>query len=401
MELDIIRAAVERIYEDTVALRRHLHMYPELSQQEEQTMQFVSEYLTGLGIPHTTNVGGFGIVATLGDPNAAWAVAVRADMDALPVEEQTGLPYASTVPGVMHACGHDVHTAILMGTARILKEMEDRLPGMVKLFFQPAEERGGGARPMIADGCLENPPVKRVMGLHVDPEAPVGKVTFFPGARSASSTAFRITVYGKSCHGAQPQTGVDALLAGAHIVTALQNLVSRSVSPTNPVVLTVGQFHSGTKGNIVAGTAEMHGTLRALSLETRDLMKERIRAVAQNTAALYGATVDVQITDSNLPVIPHGPSNKRMLAVAREALGEENVILAKSPVMTAEDFCYFLNEVPGTFFDLGTTPADCTVPQTLHNDRFSPDERCIKDGILLEVMGALAFLEDCAAENGR
>ena len=394
MDRQSIQKRIEEIYEDVVALRRHIHQNPELSRQEEKTMAFVSEYLTRLNIPHKTNVGGYGIVGIIGDPNAQSAIALRADMDALPVQEQTDLPYASKVPGVMHACGHDVHTAILMGTARILKEMETELPGTVKLFFQPSEERFGGARPMIADGCLLDPPVKRVMGLHVDPEAPVGKVTFFPKVRSASSTAVTIIVHGKSCHGAQPQTGVDAVLAGAHVVTALQNLVSRTVSPTDPVVLTIGQFNAGTKGNIVAGTAEMHGTLRAMSLETRDLMKERIRKVAESTAALYGATVEVTIQDSNLPVIPHGPSNRRMLAVAREALGEENVIVAKEPVMTAEDFCYFLNEVPGTFFDLGTTAPDCQWPQTLHNDRFTPDESCIKTGILLEVLGALAFLTD-------
>lgn len=394
MDRQSIQKRIEEIYEDVVALRRHIHQNPELSRQEEKTMAFVSEYLTRLNIPHKTNVGGYGIVGIIGDPNARSAIALRADMDALPVQEQTGLPYASKVPGVMHACGHDVHTAILMGTARILKEMETELPGTVKLFFQPSEERFGGARPMIADGCLLDPPVKRVMGLHVDPEAPVGKVTFFPKVRSASSTAVTIIVHGKSCHGAQPQTGVDAVLAGAHVVTALQNLVSRTVSPTDPVVLTIGQFNAGTKGNIVAGTAEMHGTLRAMSLETRDLMKERIRKVAESTAALYGATVEVTIQDSNLPVIPHGPSNRRMLEVAREALGEENVIVAKEPVMTAEDFCYFLNEVPGTFFDLGTTAPDCQWPQTLHNDRFTPDESCIKTGILLEVLGALAFLTD-------
>ena len=394
MDRQSIQKRIEEIYEDVVALRRHIHQNPELSRQEEKTMAFVSEYLTRLNIPHKTNVGGYGIVGIIGDPNARYAIALRADMDALPVQEQTDLPYASKVPGVMHACGHDVHTAILMGTARILKEMETELPGTVKLFFQPSEERFGGARPMIADGCLLDPPVKRVMGLHVDPEAPVGKVTFFPKVRSASSTAVTIIVHGKSCHGAQPQTGVDAVLAGAHVVTALQNLVSRTVSPTDPVVLTIGQFNAGTKGNIVAGTAEMHGTLRAMSLETRDLMKERIRKVAESTAALYGATVEVTIQDSNLPVIPHGPSNRRMLAVAREALGEENVIVAKEPVLTAEDFCYFLNEVPGTFFDLGTTAPDCQWPQTLHNDRFTPDESCIKTGILLEVLGALAFLTD-------
>ena len=395
MELTSIQKEIDKIYEDVVTWRRHLHQYPELSQHEEQTMNFVSERLAEMGIAHQTNIGGFGIVALIGDPDAEYAVALRADMDALPVQEESGLLYASCVPGVMHACGHDVHTAILLGAACILKKMEGELPGAVKLFFQPAEERGGGAKPMIADGCLLDPPVKRVLGLHVDPAAPLGKATFFPRVRSASSTAFTITVHGKSCHGAQPQTGVDALLAGAHMVTALQNLVSRSVSPTDPVVLTVGQFNAGTKGNIVAGTAEMHGTLRALSLQTRDLMKERIRKVAESTAALYGATAEVQIKDSNLPVIPHGPSNQRMIEVAREAIGKENVVLAKEPVMTAEDFCYFLNEIPGTFFDLGTTAPDCPWPQTLHSERFTPDERCMKTGILLEVLGAQTFLKEC------
>ena len=395
MEIDKIRGEVDQIYEDVVALRRHLHMHPELSQQEEQTMAFVSDYLTGLNIPHQTNVGGHGIVAIIGDPKASFAVAIRADMDALPVLEQTGLPYASQNPGVMHACGHDVHTAILMGTARVLKGMENELPGAVKLFFQPAEEKGGGAKPMIEAGCLQEPPVKRVMGLHVDPAAPVGKVTFFNGPRSASSTTLHITINGRSCHGAQPQTGADAILAGAHVVTALQQVVSRSVAPTCPVVLTIGQFNGGTRHNIVAGKVEMGGTLRTLDLAVRDLVKERIHQVAEDTAVMYGATAEVEIHDGYLPVITDLAATQRMMEVAKEALGAENVILAKEPVMTSEDFCFFLDEVPGTFFDLGTTAPDCAWPQTLHNDRFAPDESCIKTGILLEVLGALAFLKEC------
>ncbi|MBR6575344.1 MAG: amidohydrolase [Clostridia bacterium] len=395
MEIDKIRGEVDQIYEDVVALRRHLHMHPELSQQEEQTMAFVSDYLTGLNIPHQTNVGGHGIVAIIGDPKASFAVAIRADMDALPVLEQTGLPYASQNPGVMHACGHDVHTAILMGTARVLKGMESELPGAVKLFFQPAEEKGGGAKPMIEAGCLQDPPVKRVMGLHVDPAAPVGKVTFFNGPRSASSTTLHITINGRSCHGAQPQTGADAILAGAHVVTALQQVVSRSVAPTCPVVLTIGQFNGGTRHNIVAGKVEMSGTLRTLDLAVRDLVKERIHQVAEDTAVMYGATADVEIHDGYLPVITDLAATQRMMEVAKEALGAENVILAKEPVMTSEDFCFFLDEVPGTFFDLGTTALDCAWPQTLHNDHFAPNESCIKTGILLEVLGALAFLKEC------
>ena len=380
------------IADEITSFRRELHKIPEIGLNLPKTRDFVTAKLDEWGVKYQTFENHSAVVAVIGNCTDK-VLAIRADMDALPIKEEIESDYMSTNEN-MHACGHDAHAAILLGVAKILKANEDQLKGTVKLFFQPGEEGPGGAAPMIADGCLLDPPVKRVMGLHVDPEAPVGKVTFFPKVRSASSTAVTIIVHGKSCHGAQPQTGVDAVLAGAHVVTALQNLVSRTVSPTDPVVLTIGQFNAGTKGNIVAGTAEMHGTLRAMSLETRDLMKERIRKVAESTAALYGATVEVTIQDSNLPVIPHGPSNRRMLAVAREALGEENVIVAKEPVMTAEDFCYFLNEVPGTFFDLGTTAPDCQWPQTLHNDRFTPDESCIKTGILLEVLGALAFLTD-------
>lgn len=394
-QIEQLRAAVDAVYDEVVSLRRHIHMHPELSGEEQGTMAFISEYLTGLGIPHETGVGGHGIVALIGDPKAAFAVGIRADMDALPIQEKSQVPYASVVPGVMHACGHDVHTAALMGTAKVLKGMEGALKGAVKLFFQPAEEKGGGAQPMIEAGCLQDPPVKRMIGLHVDPAAPVGKVTFFPGVRSASSTTLHITINGHSCHGAQPQTGADAILAGAHVVTALQSVVSRSVSPTTPVVLTIGQFTGGTRHNIVAGKVEMGGTLRAMDLGVRDLVKERIRTVAEDTAAMYGATAEVDIHDGYLPVVNDLPSTLRMMEVARQALGAENVIEAREPVMTSEDFSFFLNEVPGTFFDLGTTAPDCQWPQTLHNDRFAPDESCIKTGILLEVLGALAFLKDC------
>ena len=394
MNRERILREVDKVYDEVTALRRHIHMHPELSQHEEHTMQLVSAYLTGLGIPHQTNVGGYGIVAIIGDPNAEYAVALRADMDALPVQEETDLPYASSVPGVMHACGHDIHTATLMGTAKILKGMESELHGAVKLFFQPAEETIGGAKPMMEAGCLENPTVKRLLGFHIDPQKEAGMVTFSPRVRSASSSPVKITVQGESSHGAEPEKGVDAILAASQIVVTLQSIASRSVSPTTPVALTIGTFSGGTKGNIVAGKVEMEGTLRAVDLPSREHVKERIHTIVQSTAAMYGATAEVVIYDKYSPVINDEACTLQMVELARTVLGVENVALTECPTMTAEDVSFFLEKVPGTFFDLGCSPKDCDYPQALHNGRLCPDETCMRTGMLLEVLGALTFLED-------
>ena len=284
MNLEYIRAAVEDTYEEVVALRRKIHMHPELSQQEEQTMALVSDYLTSLNISHQTHVGGYGIVAVIGNPDAEFAVGIRADMDALPILEKNEVPYASKIPGVMHACGHDIHTATLMGTAKILKRMEEDLPGAVKLFFQPAEEKGGGAKPMLEAGCLEKPPVKRVFGLHVSPDMPAGHISLKYGRMNAASTNLKIIVHGMACHGARPNKGADAIMAAANVLTGLQSIVSRSLSPTNSAVITIGTINGGTKNNIVAGEVEMTGTIRTLDFETRELVKQRVREIAQNAA---------------------------------------------------------------------------------------------------------------------
>lgn len=394
MNLEYIRAAVEDTYEEVVALRRKIHMHPELSQQEEQTMALVSDYLTSLNISHQTYVGGYGIVAVIGNPDAEFSVGIRADMDALPILEKNEVPYASKIPGVMHACGHDIHTATLMGTAKILKSMEEDLPGAVKLFFQPAEEKGGGAKPMIEAGCLEKPPVKRVFGLHVSPDMPAGHISLKYGRMSAASTNLKIIVHGMACHGARPNKGADAIMAAANVLTGLQSIVSRSLAPTNSAVITIGTISGGTKNNIVAGEVEMTGTIRTLDFETRELVKQRVREIAQNAAAAYGATADVIIQDNYPPLITDIPTTQRMEALAREILGEEAVHILAEPSLGAEDFAYFSNAVPGTMFRLGTFGKDTGHPQMLHNEWFCPDETCMKTGMLLEVAGALTFLKE-------
>ncbi len=394
MDSSKIRATVDMVFDEIVALRRDIHMHPELSEKEERTMQRISDYLTKLGIPHETNVAGFGVVATVGDPNAAYAVGIRADIDALPVQEENDVPYASKAPGVMHACGHDVHTAILLGTARVLKGMESELSGAVKLFFQPAEETVGGAKRMIDHGCLENPRVTRVMSLHVDPNYDVGKVLICPGRMNASTTELSITVNGVSCHGAHPEKGVDAIVAAAQVVTALQSISSRSVAPTTPVIVTIGKIQGGTKENIVAGSVEMRGTIRALDFETRDFVKARVKAVAENAAAAYGATAVVNLRDGYPPLVNDREATMRMAKIAEEALGAENVVYMEEPSLGADDFAYFTAAVPGTYFNIGSTTPGHTARQMLHSELFCPDENCIKTGILMEVLGALAYLED-------
>ena len=393
-QIDQLRAQIDNVYEEVVALRRHIHMHPELSGEEQGTMEYISRYLTGLEIPHETNVGGHGIVALIGDPKADFAVGIRADMDALPIQEKNEVPYASTVPGVMHACGHDVHTAALMGTAKVLKAMEGELKGAVKLFFQPAEEKGGGARQMIEAGCMEHPLVRRVLGFHVDAATPTGHITLFPAQSSASSDGLTITVRGSASHGSRPDLGADAILASAHVLTAIQNVVSRQIMPLKPVVVTVGTIHGGTRGNVVADEVRMTGTIRTLDLETRDEVKVRLQQVAQAAAAICGATAEVEVRDGYPPLVNDAQTVMLLKGLADAAFGPENVTIRTQPSLGGEDFSYFASAVPSAYFRLGICGEDTGHPQKLHNEWLCPDEAAMKNGILLEVLGALAVLEE-------
>ena len=323
MDPNRIRAAIDGIYDEIIALRRDIHMHPELSQQEERTMHVISDRLAALNIPHETNVAGYGVVATVGSPSAKYAIGIRADIDALPIQEENDVPYASKVPGVMHACGHDVHTAILLGAAQILKSMEAELPGAVKLFFQPAEETVGGAHGMIEHGCLKNPRVTRVMSLHVDPNYETGKVLVCNGKMNASTTELSITVNGTSCHGAHPEKGVDSIVVAAQVISALQSISSRFSAPTTPLIVTLGTIHGGTKENIIAGSVEMRGTIRALDFATRDFVKAKVKEIAQGTAAAFGATATVEMSDGYPPLVNDRATSQRLSEVAQAALGAE------------------------------------------------------------------------------
>ncbi len=382
-------ALARSVLDETIQLRRHLHQHPELSGQEHETLAFIRSRLHQLSIPFFSCHNG-GICATIGTGEGA--IGIRADVDALPITEKTGLPYASQVPGVMHACGHDVHTAVLLGLAALLKQQENALPFPVRLFFQPAEETIGGAKDMVEGGCMENPGVARVLALHVDPALPVGTASFLPGKMNAAVIELDITLQGRSGHGAHPETGVDAIVAAAQVISALQSIPSRFTAPTNPVVITIGTIHGGTGRNILAGEVKLQGTVRVLDGETGNMVKALIRQMAENTAAAYGAKAIVTLTDDYPALINDKAFTLKMADTAKAILGEENVFLMDTPSMGADDFSYFTQAAPGCYFNIGTA-AKAAHPQSLHSEYFAPDEQCILSGLALLHAGVWAYME--------
>jgi len=385
-------AMARSVMPDMVALRRELHQHPELSEKEQQTIALITERLNELEIPCITYENG-GICAMIGKGDRA--IGLRGDIDALPVQEATGLPYASKVPGVMHACGHDIHTAILLGAAKLFKSVEKELPCMVKLFFQPAEETVGGAEVMVKSGCMTDPIVDAVLGLHVDPSLPVGSAGFLPGKMNAAVINLDITVRGVGCHGAHPEQGVDPIVASAQIINALQTISSRQTAPTTPVVVTIGAIHGGTKRNIIPGEVNLQGTIRVLNMKTAEQVKMQVRRVVENTAAAFGASVDVVLTD-DFPALTNDASLTHLMAAeARKLLGDENVVLFENPSMGADDFAYFSSAARGCYFNIGTT-APGQPPQMLHSEFFAPHEDCMLTGLALYSAGVWKLAEEMA-----
>lgn len=391
---------IEEIMADVIDIRRHLHEYPELSECEIETSAYISSVLSTLSIPHITNIAGYGIIATIEGtkktktPNNIYqTVAIRADMDALPITEETHLSYASKKPGIMHGCGHDVHTAILLGAARVLKEIEDTFSGTVKLFFQPAEETIGGANQMIQAGCLENPQVEAVIGLHIQPKLPTGHLEFYVGEMNAASTEMEIKIQGSSCHGAHPNDGIDSILIASHVIVALQSIGSRNLDPTTPSVVTVGQIHGGTKNNIIPTHTTFSGIIRTMDNETREFVKNRVIELATNTAAAYGGKAEITLNDSYPALTNDIPLTKKLMDVATECISKDKITVAKKPSLGAEDFSYFTQALPGVYFNLGTTSKDETKPQALHSEHLLVDENAMYTGILMEVKSVLAMLK--------
>jgi amidohydrolase len=362
------------------AWRVALHQDPELSLREVRTREKVVAALKELGIPFLTYGKFPAVVGVLGADRPGPVVALRADMDGLPVTEETGLPYTSRTAGVMHACGHDVHMASLLGAAAILQKSPRPLAGPVKLLFQPAEEQGseGGAQPLIDRGCLEDPRVEFVVGQHVDPSLPLGRVGWRAGPTMAAADFFRINVRGRGGHAATPHQGPDAILVAAEIVVGLQALVSRVRDPLDPVVVSVGSVHGGTRHNILPDSAVLEGTVRTLLPATRDLIESALRRRVRALAASLGATVRIEYV-RGYPAVINEPRATHVVAdsLAHE-FGNEAVVEVAHPLMGAEDFSRYLEKVPGTFLRLGVGVPG--VPASLHSATFAPDERAMVMG---------------------
>ncbi len=392
LNLEQLRAQVNDVFAETAAFRRDIHMHPELSEHEARTEAKICARLDELGIPYEKDIAGHGVCATVYGQSTKKTVALRADIDALPITEQTGLPYASQNAGVMHACGHDMHTSILLGVAKILKANQDSLPGTVRLLFQPSEETIGGARQMIEAGCLKNPEIKNIIALHVAPNIDCGKLEFIKGYMNAASCEFYLTVKGKSCHGAHPEGGIDVLPPACAIVSGLQTIVTRNLPATTPAIITVGRFHSGTANNIVSGEAKLGGILRTFDLSLRESIKQRILKMAEDTAAAYGASCEVVFEDS-YPSLKNSDTLFDLLTpVMEEAFGKDNIVYADVPSLGADDFAYFTQGYQGFYFNLGTHDPQSDACFPLHNEHFAPQEEALRIGMLAELVGIYTIL---------
>jgi len=375
---------IEKYMPEIISIRRFLHMNPELSNREFETAKLVSSKLFSLGLEVKTGVAKTGVAGLLRGLRDEITVAIRADMDALPIQELADIPFKSLNPGIMHACGHDVHTSIALGTAYVLSSLKDKIQGNIKFIFQPAEEgpppgEEGGAALMIKEGVLEEPPVKAIFGLHVWSES-VGQVLFSPGPIMASSDWFQIVIKGKSSHGARPHEGIDSIAIAAQIIVNLQSIVSRAIDPLDSAVLTIGKIQGGTRANIIAQDVKLEGTLRTLNPKTRKTIPRLMENVVKGATLSFGADYVFNFQKGNPVVSNHPQLAKIMLPTLLEILGNENVKELK-PQMVAEDFACYCQKIPGFFFFLGVkNPKEKTMPP-LHNPYFNPDERSIPLGI--------------------
>jgi amidohydrolase len=379
------------LYEKVKNYREHLHQYPELSYQEEETMRFVSAKLTEIGIPHEIGVGGTGVVALIQAKKHAVqsCIALRADLDALPIAEENEVLYKSKVPGVMHACGHDVHTAILLGAAEILNEIKDDLPHPVKLIFQPGEEKNpGGATYMIRDKVLENPRVDKMYALHVFPDLPVGELGFHAGRYMASCDEIYITINGKGGHGATPHQCIDPIVIGANVILQLQQIVSRKCDPKIPCVLSFGHFEALGATNIIPSKAILKGTFRTMNENWREQALSLIEQQVRDIAIAHGATVDIEISKGYPCVENDVALTNELVLKAQDLIGEDKV--HDLPIrLTSEDFAFYSQLVPACFFRLGVRNEEKGIVYGVHHPRFDIDSEALVLGVRMMVTACL------------
>jgi amidohydrolase len=392
--LDRLQTDIDEIMPGVVADRRHLHMHPEVGYQEVKTAAFIVDRLRSLGIDEIrTGVGKTGVVALIrgAQPGFGKVVALRADMDALPILEENEVDYASTTPGTMHACGHDAHVSILLATARMLVAHRDDFAGTVKLLFQPAEEGGGGASAMIADGALDDPFPDAVFGLHIWQHTDVGLIEARVGGAMLGADGFKITIHGQGGHGAQPHLCVDPIVVAAQIVTALQTLVARETDPIQPAVVTVGAFHAGDAANVIPDVAELRGSIRFIDEAQRVALHDRMTALVEGIATAMRATADISFRWGVGPTVNDPAMTEIVRAAAAEVVGAEHVRDGEIRAVS-EDMSEFLNRVPGCYFFLGSRNVERGLSWGHHTAKFDIDESAMALGVETMTRTALRFL---------
>lgn len=391
-----LREEVHGLKAEMVRLRRDFHQHPELGFEETWTAGVAAAYLRDLGLEVQSGIGRTGVVGLLTGRDEGRTILLRADMDALPVQETNDVEYRSTNPGIMHACGHDGHMAILLAVARILSAHRDEIFGKIKFVFQPGEEGFAGARLQIDEGVLQNPETHAALALHLLTSIPCGMIGVRAGPLMASMDSFRIVITGKGGHAAMPESGVDAILIGAHAVAALQSMVSRQVSPQTPLVVHVGQIRGGEAFNIIAEQVELKGTVRTLDDGLRKAIPERMDRILKGIAEAFGGRHELEYV-SGYPVLQNdGPMTDLVREAAAEVVGQQKVF-EPPPAMISDDMAFFLQQVPGCYFFVGARNSEKGADQPHHNSRFNMDEDALATGAEVLVRAALSFTRKPAA----
>jgi amidohydrolase len=383
----------QELFPYTQSMRRDFHVHPELGFQEFRTAGIVAKELQELGLEVSTGVGKTGVVGLIEGARPGPALLLRADMDALPILEETGAEYASTNPGAMHACGHDGHTSVLLTVARMLQARRDEIPGTIKLVFQPAEEGMGGAESMIVDGVLENPKVDLAIGLHIWNDEPLGWLGIAAGPTMAGAERFRVRLTGKGAHGAAPHLGADPVAAGAQIVSALQTIVSRNVSPLKSAVVTVATFHSGDVFNVIPQYAELTGTIRTFEPAVREVALKRFSEIIEGVSGSMGCKAEVEHVRLTPPVINNSRVTGVVQGSARRTLPEHQLRTESHITMGSEDFAYYMEKVPACFFFVGSANSDRGLDYGHHHPKFDFDEAVLPQAAALLAQAALDLLE--------
>ncbi len=395
-----IKENTDAIHDDLIAIRRDLHIHPEIRFKEFRTSKIAEKYLKNIGIEVQSGVAGTGIVGVIrGEKDGGKVIGIRADMDALPMQEKSDIPYRSHIDGMMHACGHDVHTAILIGVARILSDMRNSIKGTVKFIFQPSEEiphgEKSGAIEMIKAGVLENPHVDAIMALHCWPDLETGQVGVTSGPAMAGALAFKVKLTGQQALAAKPHLGKDAVLGAAEITSSIHHIIARHTDPADQFAINVGYIHGGSPLGIIAGNSHIEGSIRALSNESMELAKKKIKDAVEGISLFLDLENEV-IWDKNYypPTMNDEHMDRIVSAAASSILGSENVIVQNRCPMTAEDFSRFTSRLPGYYLKLGVANKDKGISFPLHNEFFDVDERSIGVGVSVLAASAMAYLED-------